>query len=155
MENIQEEIKASIEKNLPKQVSDVLRKRLEKADEDEASLASANELIAQQRKTIEDYRQKESKLNSLESFSATLDEREKNLNERERNLDVQKLSYELAAEKDKTQFTKKLALRLVRNTTYRKDAFSSQPILKNDPYNTGCSIVEYHNNNNNETTTAQ
>lgn len=55
-----------------------------------------------------------------------LDTREKDLDTRERNQTIAELHYQIAAEREKTDFTKAVAMGLVRNTQYRKTIFDSE-----------------------------
>ena len=54
------------------------------------------------------------------------EQREKTLELNERQFEVNSLKYKLAAEKDKTEFSKNVALGLVRNTEYRKTIFDTE-----------------------------
>lgn len=62
----------------------------------------------------------------LQQAQDALDAREKTLVIAENNQKVAQLTYELQAEKDKTAFTEKVALGLVRNTEYRKTIFDGE-----------------------------
>jgi hypothetical protein len=121
-----EEIRLIIQKNLPAEVGAVLKERLEKAEQDERSLEnlkSVNEALQKREKEllaeIEKYKK-------FDERNKELDAREQQLGVRIRDFEVLKLNYELAAEKDKTQFAKDVALGLVRNSEYRKQVFDSE-----------------------------
>ena len=121
-----EEIQESIEKNLPKQVGDTLRKRLEEADRLEAALKVSEDRadglskdLNKALEIIEDYKK-------FDERNAALEVREKELKEKEIKFEIETLTYQLAAEKDKTEFSKNIALGLVRNTNYRKAIFDSE-----------------------------
>jgi hypothetical protein len=123
---MEQEIKDIIQKNLPAQVGEVLRVRLEQADLDSArvkalenSLKSREELIDTQSEALQKYRE-------FDSRNSKLDKREAELNERERNLKIELLEYQLDSEKEKTSFTKEVALGLVRNTNYRKSILDNE-----------------------------
>jgi len=68
---------------------------------------------------IKKYRQNDTR-------NALLEEREKKLIEAERNLKIATLEFKLGSERDKTQFSKDIALGLVRNTEYRKHIYDSE-----------------------------
>lgn len=122
-----EEIKAIIEKSLPAQVGDVLKQRLEQAEKDavkvrlqEEALQSKNAAIAKLEKQVADYKK-------MDERNAALEAREKAVTDGERNLKVSTLEFQLTAEKEKTQFSKDVALGLVRNTEYKKTVFDTRP----------------------------
>lgn len=120
------EIKAIIEKNLPAQVGEVLKLRLDKAEQDVDSLKRLGDSyehklveIESLKKTIETYK-------AFDNRNATLEAREKAVADGERNLKIATLEFQLNSEKEKTQFSKDVALGLVRNTSYRKNIFDSE-----------------------------
>lgn len=121
-----DEIRAIIEKNLPAQVGEVLKTRLEQAEKDvikikqqEETLQSKNAAITQFEKLVADYKTKDEQ-------NAKLEARELAVTEAERNLKIATLEYQLVSEKEKTDFTKNVALGLVRNTEFRKTIFDSE-----------------------------
>lgn len=120
------EFKAIIEKNLPAQVGDVLKKRLEQADSDasrvkslDAALLDRDQMIGRLSATIAEYKK-------LDERNAALEAREKACDTQERDLKVKTLEYQLQSEKDKTQFSKDVALGLVRNAEFRKSVFDNE-----------------------------
>lgn len=121
-----EEIKLIIEKNLPAQVGDTLKKVLEKAKLDAETVIAQKEqinaLIEEKHKlqaTIENYKQFDDRNRSLEA-------REKACELEQRELRIKTLEYQLEAEKDKTAFSKSVALGLVRNIEYRRTLIDSK-----------------------------
>lgn len=123
---MEQEFKAIIEKNLPAQVGDVLKKRLEQADNDavkikqlEEQLVNRNQHVIKLEATIADYKK-------FDERNAALEAREKACDIQERDLKVKTLEYQLQTEKEKTQFSKDVALGLVRNLEYRKNIFDSE-----------------------------
>lgn len=135
------EIKAIIEKNLPAQVGDVLKERLEQAEKDavrvkqlEEQLGSRNQHVTKLETTISDYQK-------FDERNAALELREKNVGDAERNLKVATLEFQLVAEKEKTEFTKSVALGLVRNTEYRRTMYDNQ----NEPYKDQYGNTMYQN----------
>lgn len=120
------EFKLIIEKNLPAQVGDVLKKRLEQADADatkvkqlEDQLVNRNQHVTKLEATIADYKKSDER-------NAALEAREKACDTQERDLKMKTLEYQLQAEKEKTSFSKEVALGLVRNTEFRKDVFDTR-----------------------------
>lgn len=128
------EIKAIIEKNLPAQVGDVLKQRLEQAEKD----ASKVKLQQQEIETkVEVIRLLEARLNDYSEFdsrNSLLEAREKTVDQTERNLKIETLEFQILAEKEKTQFAKDVALGLVRNTEYKRTLFDSKSTPMNDQY---------------------
>lgn len=120
------EINEIIKKNLPAQVGEVLKQRLEQAEKDAADLKKCSKDLADATATV-------SELNILLGRHKSLDERSEALKAREIAVDVlersqktNQLQYELESEKQKTDFVKSVALGLVRNTEYRKNIFDSE-----------------------------
>lgn len=120
------EFKAIIEKNLPAQVGDVLKKRLEQADVDASNLKRANETLDANGKTITSLNAQIAEYKKFDERNAAISAREIAVTESERNLKVKELEFQLASEKDKTGFAKEVALGLVRNTEYRKTIFDNE-----------------------------
>jgi TolA-binding protein len=85
---MEKEIKEVIEKNLPAHVSDVLRKRLDKADEHEKQAEHLQSQLKGERKEIQDLRNRIEKLESDLKLAGDLDKREKEIERRERRMDV-------------------------------------------------------------------
>jgi predicted transcriptional regulator len=121
MQSIQE----AIAKNLPLQTANELKLFIEDAQKKEkelekvsGQLAAANNQLAEARKTIKEFEE-------LANTKEHLDARQKELEKREHDLDLQKLLYEIAAEKDKTTFAFGVCNSLVRNTDYRSTVFGN------------------------------
>lgn len=135
---LEKEIQESIKKNLPQQVGEVLKGRLEQADKDSAEVKRLDELVGQY---ASDKAALEKRIEEYEKFderNANLNSREKELETERNNLELEKLKYQLQSEKDKTAFSQNVALGLVRNTEYRKNIFDSetsgQPFLDGNGY---------------------
>jgi len=135
---LEKELQESIKKNLPQQVGEVLKQRLEQADKDANEVKRLKELLDKYaddkiglEKQIEEYKQFDSRNSLLES-------REKEIETKEKQLEVETLKYQLQSEKDKTEFSQKVALGLVRNVEYRKNIFdtetSGQPVTDTNGY---------------------
>ena len=123
---LEKELQASIKKNLPQQVGDILKQRLEQADKDakeldvqKRSVETLTTQVASLLITIQNYKQFDVRNGLLDSLEKEL------IRERDR-LDIEKLTYQLQSEKDKTTFSQNLAMGLVRNTEYKKTIFDSE-----------------------------
>lgn len=123
---MEKEIKEIIEKNLPAHVGDVLQKRLTQADVDATTVKQQAAIIAINVKTIEELNARVKQEEELVSMRNNIAEREKTVAEKERVQEIANLQCQLAAEKDKSDFVKTLALGLVRNTEYRKTVFDNE-----------------------------
>lgn len=138
---MEKEFQELIKKNLPQHVGEALKERLEQADKDAYALEKVREevknLLAQEdvfKETIKEYQK-------LDERNALLEEREKAITQVEINKEVEKLKYQLEAEKEKTEFTKSVTMGLVRNTEYRKDIFDSE--TSGQPYTDGQGYTHY------------
>ena len=120
------EIQEIIKKNLPQEVGDILKLRLQQADEDASNsvklreqLDSRNLLIAKLEKQVEEYK-------TFDNRNTVLEAREKYVDDRERKVELETLRYQLISEQDKTNFAKSIGLGLVRNIEYRNNIFDSE-----------------------------
>lgn len=120
------EITAIIEKDLPAQVGAILKKRLEQGERDVIDLKTKNEMIVSKNATIVGLEKKIEDYQKLDERNRTLEARENKVSEDERNLKISTLEYKLEAEKEKTTFSKDVALGLVRNIEYRKHIMDCQ-----------------------------
>lgn len=123
---MEKEIEEIIKKNLPAQVGETLRKTLQQGEQYKAELdVTLGSLEIEKKKVISLSQQVEQyKVNDTRNL--TLEARELKVREDERNLKVSTLEFQLASEKEKTQFSKEVALSLVRNTEYRKTIFNNE-----------------------------
>lgn len=128
---MEKQFKEIIEKNLPKQVGDTLRKRLELCDDLEKKVVDLADEIEAMSDEIDKKSNEIREMNAVILKDNDLDAKEKRLNKVESELEIDKLSYQLESEKDKTIFAKEVALGLVRNTEYRRSVFDniSEPTL--------------------------
>lgn len=125
MEPLYTELQAAIERNLPAQVGDVLKARLEKADRDARKVtelqAAYERLTAQAAERAE----RIAELERLVSDHAGVDARIKAVEQRERNAEVAELKIRLECEQ---RFGAKVAeamLGLVRNVEFRQSVMRS------------------------------
>jgi hypothetical protein len=123
---LEQEIQKVIESSLPAQVGDVLKKRLEQADKDAVEVKSLTKQLATVRGDVNDREAQLSEYSKYDTRNRELDKREEDLNLKVRLSVINELQYQLESEKDKTTFTKELAMGLVRNTEYRRELFDNQ-----------------------------
>lgn len=121
-----EEFKEIIAKNLPSQVGDALKLRLQEADADKENVKrlQAYEVTLKARiKELEDltveYAKKDTEYDKIVSLR-------KDLEKREFELELTITKNKLENETDKSLFAKNLALGLVRNTAYREQVYKSE-----------------------------
>jgi len=122
---MQEEFKAIIEKNLPAQVGEVLKTRLEKADRDSNTVKVQNDQIGKLKETVDSLENTIREYREFDKRNSELETRLREVADKERNVKIATLEYQLNSEKEKTQFSKDVALGLVRNTTYRENIFDN------------------------------
>lgn len=123
---MEQEFKQIIEKNLPAQVGDVLKKRLEQAKEDEAKVTHLEKQVGILNQAVTGLEARIAEYKKLDDRNAAIEAREDACALQERDLKVETLTYKLLAEMEKTQFSKDVALGLVRNTEYRKNIYDSE-----------------------------
>jgi hypothetical protein len=152
-EKTKEKIEKAITESLPAQVGETLRKELERIPKLEAEVKRLTNDYSLTSHEVVRLQQENQKLREEISKHSLLDQREKVISEKERNLKIEELAYQLQAEKDKTDFTKQVALGLVRNTEYRRTLMDSV----NDPWRDQYGNIMYSNKtqNSEETTSAQ
>lgn len=123
---MEKEIKEIIEKNMPAQVGDVLKQRLQQAETDAINLKIAKKTNEEDLGKIRELVKQLDDYGRLDHRNKLLEAREKIVNEAERNLKIATLEFQLEAEKDKTKFSKEVAIGLVRNIEYRKNVFDNE-----------------------------
>lgn len=135
---LEKELQESIKKNLPQQVGEVLKQRLEQADKDARTVKLQEESIEIFKRDIKNLHSEIENYIKFEERNKQLEFREKEIEKRERALDLETLKYQLQAEKDKTIFSQNVAMGLVRNVEYRKNIFDSesggQPFIDGNGY---------------------
>lgn len=121
-----QEINEIIKKNLPAQVGEVLKQRLEQAERDATDLKKYAADLAEANATVSELKIMLVRHKSLDERAEALTAREIAVDVLERAQKISQLQYELESEKQKTDFVKNVALGLVRNTEYRKNIFDSE-----------------------------
>lgn len=149
------EIKAAIDKDLPNQIGQTLKERLEKADKDAELLAGANERADRYEKERDTARGQLASAKEELSKHAALAAREAAVEKRERGAEIAELKVQLAAAQGNTEFARGVAMGLVRNIEFRNNSFQnssdSVPVT-----NGGYTQLQTatHSNNVNETRSA-
>lgn len=128
-DNIQAELRAAIERNLPTQIGKVLQKRLEQAESDRQEVSALKAESASLEAALKEERKEVERLKGLLAAHAALDERESAVADRERGIQVTQLEIELAAEKESKEFAKNVALGLVRNIEFRRNRYGQVPLM--------------------------
>lgn len=144
------EIKAIIEKNLPEQVGDLLKQRLEQAETDAGIVKLQNEKLINKNATIAELENQISVYKKMDERNSLLEAREKLVNDSERGLKIATLEFQLLAEKEKTEFSKNVAMGLVRNTEYKRTLFDSQSEPCKDQYGNTSYVNKTQNSNENK-----
>lgn len=142
---IETEIKSIIEKNLPAQIGDVLKKTLEQAEKDAIKVKQLEEHIINKNLNISKLENKISKYEKFNERNLALKGKEKFIIEKERSLKIELLEFKLDIEKEKTDFTKLIALGLVKNLEYRRTLFNNT----NEPYKDQFNNIQCHNKSQN------
>ena len=101
---MEQEFKAIIEKNLPAQVGDVLKKRLEQADNDSVKIKQLEEQIGNRNQHVTKLEATIAEYKKFDDRNAALEAREKACDIQERDFKVKTLEHQLQTEKEKTQF---------------------------------------------------
>lgn len=156
-ETAQEKLLKTIQNNIgdsmPEFVGEELRKVLNQATLDSAKVA---ELMKSEKTLREQLLSANNNIHDLKSKISSQDElkaREEKLKEDTNNLKIKELEYQLAAEKEKTNFSKEVALGLVRNTVYRNNLMGNKTEVYSDQY--GSRMQQNLPNSSMETTQAE
>ncbi len=121
--DIREDIQEAIAKQLPAQVGEVLRVRLEQAEKDAKANVSLTNMNNEQRREIQQLEARIAKRDAELKRAGDLDARAADLDTRERNMKIATLEIQLAAADSKVAFAKDLAMGLVRNTEFRSSVY--------------------------------
>lgn len=124
-DELNKKIEDAIKDSMPSKVGDELKKLLEQGKNDAVKVIQLNNEITDLKKNLHSQLTKLQEYAKLDERNATLEAREKKVAEDERQIELKTLQYQLEAEKAKTEFTKNVALGLVRNTEYRRKLFDN------------------------------
>ena len=129
---MEQEIKEAIEKSLPKQVGEVLRQRLEKAELDATKVKHLLAENQQLKRAEQDFKELREGFKELAAGREAL-EAEK------QEFEIRKVKHELQVQTEKTVFVQDVALGLVRNVEYRRAFSGTVPAgVKQDSAMNGC-----------------
>lgn len=117
---MEKEIKDIIAKNLPQHVGEIIRERLNKADEDAAQVDKLYKTLAQKEATLSDLSIENAKLVSMLDKQIDIKDREKAVEERERNLEIEMLKLKLEESEKRNIIGTQLVDTVFRSPVYRK-----------------------------------
>ena len=146
---LQEKILESIEKDLPNQVGQALKQKLEQAELDAQEVKRLAKNIEEKAATITRLNSQVAQQQQDLAKHKELNSREEEISKRERELEITILKSELENQKGNTQFAKDVALGLVRNTVYRKNIMDSETTQVPVSDGSGYTRMEYVNNTKN------
>lgn len=121
-----QEIEEIIKKNLPAQVGEVLKKQLDQAEKDAATVIHQKERIEQQQTEINALSVKLQKHYDLDQREAEIKTRELNVSDKERAIEVFALQIRLEEANKRAELISGFTAALVRNTEFRKTIFDSE-----------------------------
>lgn len=122
---MEKEILELIERDLPNHVGNVLKKKIEQADKDAATIEIQSKEIVIYKKNVSTLMKHGAEMQAELDIHTKLDDKIQALEERERNLKISILQIELEAEKYKTTFMNSVTMGLVRNVEYRQSIHES------------------------------
>ena len=120
------EIAEIIEKNLPAQVGEVLKKVIEQGQKDAETVSLQTQMIGKLTKEKGELIAEIEKYKLFDNRNSKLEEKEIAVAEGERNLKISILEYKLQTESDKSKFVMDVTMGLVRNTNYRRTLVDNQ-----------------------------
>ena len=123
---MEKEFQEIIQKNLPAQVGEALKIRLIIADNAEKLIPELKNRIEQLEGTVLSQESKIISQNEIDAKLQLLKTQEEKLTTERRDLEVEKLKIQLEAEKEKSEFSKGVAMGLVRNIEFRRNVFNSK-----------------------------
>lgn len=127
--DLNKELQELYEKHLPNQIGIALKNKLEQGEKDATELSLLKQSYEKLRKEKLSLDNELKQHKSIDEKLAEIETKSKEVEEREKKIGIDELKYQLAAEKEKTQFTRDIAMGLVRNVEYRKNIFDSENVL--------------------------
>jgi len=125
-EDFRKQIEALIEKELPNQVGEALRKKLEQADKDAVEVARLRGELDYQIDVVNKLKEQLEEHRVLGEREIELEKREEKVEERERNIDLTLLTTRLAEAEKRADTVTEFTMGLVRNTTFRKNIYDNE-----------------------------
>jgi hypothetical protein len=135
--SLEQDIRDSISKNLSAEMGAVLKERLEKAEHDEREVVRLKAQVDKDANKYAVLLQLNADLQEQLKVHAALDVREVAIATRERNLEITELQVMLKEANARADFTKDVALGLVRNIEYRQSVHVAERGRENLPANPG------------------
>lgn len=145
--DLNKELQELYEKHLPNQIGVALKRKLEQAEKDAAELSSLKQVHEKLQKENESLVNELKQHKSIDEKLAEIETKSKEVEEREKKIGIDELKYQLAAEKEKTQFTRDVAMGLVRNVEYRKTIFDSENVFHGGYHDPNGNWVNPQNSN--------
>jgi len=123
-----QDIKEAIDKNLPAQLSGVLKERLEEADELQKEVAELSNKNQVQTHTIDELREDARHHGSLLGRENDVKEKEAAVDEQEKKLNVTILEAQLMSERRVVETLTGFVAGLARNTEFKRTFFGDIPV---------------------------
>ena len=127
--NMEDNIKAVIRADLPQEVDEALRQRLDQADHIEAELDHVRDQLKTMKDRYQDLQNDNSELSKILNLHDELTIRFNKVQADERALKVEQLKLELAAEQRITKTYSEILSTLVRNPIYKESIVSNVPLM--------------------------
>jgi hypothetical protein len=123
---MEKEFQEIIQKNLPAQVGEALKKRLEVADQADNEIPRLKSEIRNLQISNAALQEKIDEKDKIESMISIQQSQLEKIEKEQHDLDLEKLRIQLEVEKDKSSFVKDIAMGLVRNQEFRRRLFDSK-----------------------------
>jgi hypothetical protein len=123
---MEKEFQEIIQKNLPAQVGEALKKRLEVADQADNEIPRSKSEIRNLQISNAALQEKIDEKDKIESMISIQQSQLEKIEKEQHDLDLEKLRIQLEVEKDKSSFVKDIAMGLVRNQEFRRRLFDSK-----------------------------
>jgi hypothetical protein len=123
---MEKEFQEIIQKNLPAQVGEALKKRLEVADQADNEIPRLKSEIRNLQTSNAALQEKINEKDKIESMISIQQSQLEKIEKEQHDLDLEKLRIQLEVEKDKSSFVKDIAMGLVRNQEFRRQLFDNK-----------------------------
>lgn len=123
---MEKEFQEIIQKNLPAQVGEALKKRLEVADQADNEIPRLKSEIRNLQISNAALQEKIDEKDKIESMISIQQSQLEKIEKEQHDLDLERLRIQLEVEKDKSSFVKDIAMGLVRNQEFRRQLFDSK-----------------------------
>lgn len=150
---MEKEFQEIIQKNLPAQVGEALKKRLEVADQADSEIPRLKSEIRNLQTSNAALQEKIDEKDKIESMISIQQSQLEKIEKEQHDLDLERLRIQLEVEKDKSSFVKDIAMGLVRNQEFRRQLFDSKSGPEGGVDQYGNTRYATHTVNSNETKT--